>query len=417
MRRRPSSDISERSELGRIMPIEDNMTTPKDLAWQAIRRHEAELRALALRLRDNPEVGYQEEKASAWLAEYLAQQGFAVTKPFGGLPTAFNACRASGDGPTIAYLAEYDALPGVGHGCGHNLIAGACVAAGIGVAAALGQVGGRVCVIGTPAEEFADMEEGKVKLLRAGAFEGVDVALSMHPHFDNQIMRSDIGFIGFELVFHGRPAHAAADPWNGANALDGLVLTYMNMNALRQHVRPDVRMHGIITDGGRVPNIIPERAAGRFMVRSRDPKVLEDVYARVQECAKAAAQATGTTVDIVHITTVYNTRIIPTLNRLFAENFAQVGEPLAAEPLDMGGSTDFGNVSQVIPAAFFVGKTHPAGIPWHSTDVTKGAGEEMALHNMIASGCVLAGAAIDLMSDPATLAQVRSDFARGEKKT
>ncbi len=384
----------------------------KEQAWQSIRQHEVELRALALRLRDNPEVGYQEHKASAWICDYLAQQGFQVAKPFGGLPTAFNACQQAGAGPTITYLAEYDALPDVGHGCGHNLIAGACVAAGIGVAAVLGQVGGRVCVMGTPAEEFADAEEGKLKLLRAGAFEGVDVGLSMHPHTDNQIMRSDIGFIGFELVFHGRPAHAAADPWNGANALDGLILTYNNINALRQHVRPDVRMHGIITDGGRVPNIVPQRAAGRFMVRSRDPKVLEDVYLRVQECARAAAQATGTTVEINHITTVYNTRINATLNRLIGENFVQANEPLAAEPLDMGGSTDFGNVSQVIPAAFFVSKTHQTGMAWHSTDVAKGAGEEMALHSMIASGCVLAGVAIDLLSDPAALASVRADFAK-----
>jgi amidohydrolase len=384
----------------------------KQQGWQAIRQHESELRDLVLRIHDNPETGYHEEKASAWITEYLARQGFEVTKPLGGLPTAFNACQTAGSGATIAYLAEYDALPGVGHGCGHNLIAGACAGAAVGAAAVLGEVGGRICVVGTPAEEFDNQEEGKVKLLKAGAFAGIDVCLSMHPHYDNQVLRSDVGFIGFELVFHGRTAHAAADPWNGANALDGLILTYTNINALRQHVRPDVRMHGVITDGGRVANIIPERAAGRFMVRSRDPKVLEDVYARVQECARAAALATGTEVAINHITTVYNTRLNATLNRLIGENFAAVGEPFNPEPLDMGGSTDFGNVSQVVPSAFFVSKTHPTGIPWHSADVARGAAEEMALQSMIASACVLAGVAIDLLAEPALLQQVRDDFGK-----
>lgn len=383
----------------------------KQQAWQAIRDEEAELRALALRLRDNPEIGYHEEKASAWQTEYLAGHGFTIEQPLGGLPTAFLACCSSAPGPSIAFLAEYDALPGVGHGCGHNLIAAACAGAAIGAATVLGQAAGRVCVMGTPAEEFDNQEEGKVKLLKAGAFAGIDVALSMHPHTDSQVLAGDIGFIGFDVIFHGRTAHAAADPWNGANALDGLLLLFASINALRQHVRPDVRMHGVITDGGRVPNIIPERAAGRFMVRSRDPRVLEDVYARVQDCARAAALATGTQVDIEHITTVYNTRLNATLNRLFSSNFAQIGEPLNEKPLEMGGSTDFGNVSQVIPAAFFVAGTHPAGIPWHSAEVARGAGEEMAMHAMLASACVLAGAAIDLLADPAILAAARDDFA------
>ncbi len=153
----------------------------KQTAWQAIRQHEADLRDLALRILSNPEVGYQEDKASAWLATYLEQQGFRVTKPLGGLLTAFMACRFTGSGPTVAFLAEYDALPEIGHGCGHNLIAAACVGAGVGVATVLAETAGRVCVMGTPAEEFANQEEGKVTLLKVGAFEGIDVCLSMHP--------------------------------------------------------------------------------------------------------------------------------------------------------------------------------------------------------------------------------------------
>jgi amidohydrolase len=349
------------------------------------------------------------------MAEYLTQQGFNVTKPFAGLPTAFSASRSSGSGPTIAYLAEYDALPGIGHGCGHNLIAASCAGAAVGVAAVLEQTpGGCICVMGTPDEEFANQEEGKIRLLKAGAFTGVDACIAMHPHTANTLIRSDIGFIGFELIFHGRTAHAAADPWNGANALDGLLLTFANINALRQHVRPDVRMHGVITDGGRVPNIIPERAAGQFMVRSRDRKVLEEVYQRVQDCARAGALATGTEVEIKHITTVLNTRFNPTLNRLVAENYDQIGQALTGEPQDNGGSTDFGSVSQEVPSTWFLAKTHPAGIPWHSADVTRGSGAELGLEGMITSACVIAGVTVDLLADPALMAAVKQDFAQAE---
>lgn len=383
----------------------------KQHAWQTIAHHEAEVRALALRIWEHPEVGYQEAQASAWLAEYLAQQGFSVTKPFGGLPTAFNACREHGNGPTVAILAEYDALPEIGHGCGHNLLGSASVAAGLGVASVIEQLGGRICVMGTPAEEFANQEEGKTKLLKAGVFEGIDIAIGLHPDArESAILSGDNGFVGFELVFHGRPAHAAADPWNGANALDGLLLTFANINALRQHVQPDVRMHGIISEGGVVPNVIPERAAGRFMVRASEPRRLDEVYARAQDCARAAALATGTTVDIIHITTVYNTLFNATLNRLVAENFALAGEPLAAVPRVNSGSTDFGNVSQVVPSTWFTIKTHPDGIPWHSADSARCSKDETALRGMMTGARIMCGAIIDVMSDPAVLAQVRADF-------
>jgi len=388
----------------------------KQRAWQAIEQHEAAVRALALRIWEHPEVGYQEAQASAWLAELLADRGFTVTMPFGGLPTAFNACRAHGSGPSVAILAEYDALPEIGHGCGHNLLGAASAAAGLGVAAVIEQVGGRICVMGTPAEEFANQEEGKTKLLKAGAFEGIDVAIGLHPDSSRTALLSgDNGFIGFELVFHGRRAHAAADPWNGANALDGLLLTFANINALRQHVQPDVRMHGVITDGGVVPNIIPERAAGRFMVRASEPKRLEAVYARVQDCARAAATATGTTVDIIHVTTVYNTRVNATLNRLLADNARLVGEPLDEKPRVNGGSTDFGNVSQVVPSTWFTIKTHPEGIAWHSADSAAASRDEMALRGMMTGARIMCGAIIDVMAGAGVLAQVRADFARQGK--
>jgi len=388
------------------------MESVKERAWEAIRAHESELRELAARILEHPELGYAEEQASAWVSEVLARHGFEVERPYGGLPTALRACRGSGSGPRVAFLAEYDALPGVGHGCGHNLIAAAAVGAALGVAAVLGQVDGDVCVIGTPAEEFLGQEEGKLKLLRAGAFEDVDVALMTHPFYDTCLQGSDLAFIACEFTFHGRTAHAAADPWNGANALDGLLLTFGNINALRQHLRPEVRIHGIITEGGQAPNIIPERASARFMVRDRDPERLEQVFARVEDCARAGALASGTRVDVSRVTKVYNTRVNRPLNQLIAANLTGLGEPLNPELRHSSGSTDFGNVSHVVPAAMFYIRTHPEGIPWHSAEVARASGEELALQGMLTSACALAGVALDLVGDPTLLDRVREDFTR-----
>ena len=389
----------------------------KTTAWQVIREQQAALSELALRILQHPELGYAEAQASAWLCQILTRHGFQIQQPLGNLPTAFLAERSNVNctSPKIAFLAEYDALPNVGHGCGHNLIGAAAVGAAMGVAAVLAQTGGSVCVIGTPAEEFLGQEEGKVKLLQAGAFDGIDVALMLHPHYDHQLLGSDLGFVACEFVFHGRPAHAAADPWNGINALDGLLATFNNIALLRQQLQPEVRVHGIITDGGQAPNIIPERAAARFMVRAPNPALLEQVYARVLDCAQAGAVASGTQVDIRHITTVYNTRIHPTLNHLIAQNMAQLGSPITLPPRQMSASSDFGNVSQVLPSAMFMIKTHPEGIPWHSVEVATASGQEMALHGMILGACALAGVAIDLLTDSTLLGQARKDFEHDQR--
>ena len=182
----------------------------------------------------------------------------------------------------MAILAEFDALPDVGHGCGHNLIAAGAVGAGLGVQSVLEQVGGVVLVLGTPAEEFTNQLQGKIQLLRAGEFAGIDACLMFHPWPVSAPIHSSLAFVSMDIVFHGQTSHAAADPWNGRNALDGVIMTFNHISALRQHVQPDVRIHGIVTDGGVVPNIIPERAAARFMLRARRRERVQEVLARVQ---------------------------------------------------------------------------------------------------------------------------------------
>jgi amidohydrolase len=385
----------------------------KQEAWATIDRHRPELEALALRILAHPELGYAEVQASGWLAGMLAANGFAVERPYAGLETAFRAGLVGQARPNVAFLAEYDALPEVGHGCGHNLIGPAALGAALGAAAVLDRLPGTVSVLGTPAEEYLGQVEGKLKMLEAGAFREVDVALMVHPQYANRVVGGDLGFVACELAFAGRPAHAAADPWNGANALDGLLLTYNNINALRQHLQPEIRVHGIITDGGQAPNIVPERACASLMVRADTPAKLEAAFARVEDCARAGALASGTEVTISRTTTVYNSRINPTLNRLAVENFGQLGETVDEEAYTMSGSTDLGNVSQVVPTAMFLVQTHPAGTPWHSADAARLSGEAAALRGMVVGAKVLAGVAIDLLADAALLAQAEEDFARG----
>jgi amidohydrolase len=393
----------------------DERAQLKERAWETVRQFEPAMRELALRILGHPELGYAEVQACRWLTEPLEQEGFEVDRALGGLPTAFRACQGSDPGPTVAFLAEYDALPGVGHGCGHNLIGPAAVGAALGVAAVLSELGGQVCVIGTPAEEFLGQVEGKIRLLEAGAFDEVEVALMMHPQYEFRLPGRDLGFIACELHFHGRPAHAATDPWHGANALDGLLLTFNNINALRQHLRPEIRVHGIVTEGGQAPNIVPERASASLMVRAPDPEQLEVVYRRVQDCARAGALASDTRLQVVRVTTVYNSITNPTLNDLIAANLALLGETMNPDPLDISGSSDFGSLSQLRPAAMFWAGTHPQGMPWHSAKVARASGQEMALRGMVASACALAGVAVDLLGDRGLLEQARADFvaARG----
>ncbi len=384
----------------------------KQKAWQAIREQENRWTELALYILEHPELGYQEVKSSRALIDALEEGSFEIEQPYGGLETAFRAQASNGGGPALAFLAEYDALPGVGHGCGHNLIGTAAVAAALGVAAVLDSIRGSISVIGTPAEEYNGEEEGKIRLLRDGAFEGLSAAIMLHPNYYRQVLARDLGFIACEFRFTGKAAHASADPWNGRNALDGLLATFNNINALRQQVQPHVRIHGIITEGGQVPNIIPETAEAQFMVRAEDPATLEQVYARVCDCARAGALASGTEVEINKVTTVYNTRINPTLNELVVSNYEELDLQMTAPPRLMDASSDFGNVSQEIPAVMFMIESHPEGIPWHSVDVATASGEEKALKSMLNGACVMAGIALDLLTDAALLTQVREDFER-----
>jgi amidohydrolase len=295
----------------------------------------------------NPETGLREYASSALLSEMLERGGFVLERGLAGMETAFRARWGDG-GPGIAILAEMDALPELGHACGHNVIAAAAIGAALALRNCLPPELARITVLGTPAEE---MGIGKVDLIRAGVFAGIDFAMMVHPSSRRQVIKESLGLAKVRFRFTGKPSHAAAYPEDGINALDAVIQTFNGINALRQQLRQDVRVHGIITDGGVAPNVIPERAACYFYVRADDLAELERSKERVVACAYGAALATGCTLDLEE-----GERVLAPLrvNRryaaLYSEQLRYLGLEESTTPVDRNkGSSDIGNVSQVLP--------------------------------------------------------------------
>ena len=360
------------------------MSALKDAMTQAVDRLADELEALSRKIHDNPELGYAEVKACGWLSEFLGRQGFKVETGVGGVDTAFRATIESGAGPTIAILCEYDALPGIGHACGHNIIATSGVGAGAALAAVKDRLPkGRIQVIGTPAEEGGG---GKVRLIQAGVFKDVDAAMMIHG-FDRTLLHQDLlGIVRVTFEYSGKASHASADPWEGVNALDACIQTFNAISMLRQQVRPECRIHGIITNGGAAPNIIPELAAATFYVRAPRIDAMWDLYARVVACAEGAARAAGATLKVTKYDNVYEPmKSSRVLLDLFAANMKTVG--LAeGEPIpDRLGSSDIGNVSQVIPAIQPMVAIAPLGMAIHTREFADAAVRPMARAGMVAA--------------------------------
>src|SRR5215204_3441200 len=272
----------------------------RQLALDAIDLHADKLREVSQFIHDHPEIALEEMQSSAAAAAVLENIGFEVERGIAGLPTAFRATTGTDEGPHIAFLAEYDALPGVGHGCGHNLICLSALVAGVGARAALDGLPARITVFGTPAEEAVG---GEVKMKNAGIFQGVDAAMGAHPGDAEAICPTVPGSgealacQAVSITFKGQAAHAAADPYNGINALDAVVLTFNGINALRQHVKSDARMHGIILKGGEAPNVIPDYSEGLFYVRAGTRTYMYELVEKVRKIAEGASLMTGATLS------------------------------------------------------------------------------------------------------------------------
>jgi amidohydrolase len=382
----------------------------------AIDERREELIALSLAIHARPELGYQEREAAARLTATLEGAGFTVERAYRGVETAYRAeARGAAAGPTIAILAEYDALPEIGHACGHNLIAMMGIAAAIGARAALQGLPGRIAAIGTPAEEGGG---GKVALLRAGGFADVDVAMMIHPSSRTLASRTSLASNRVDLEFFGRAAHAAAQPDKGINALDGVLQTFSAVNAMRQQLRPDARVHGIITSGGTAANIIPDYAAAKFSIRALDRRYQQEVLRRFLACAEGAATATGTRLEVtVHENSGYENMVPSTpLAERWATHLRALGiETQQVADDERMGSTDMGNVSQVVPAIHPYISIAPEGTPGHSIAFRDAAATPEAHQNALVAAKALALVAADLLADPALLERVRAEFA--ERRT
>lgn len=388
------------------------MPATKDAIREAVDHLAGELETLSRTIHDHPELGYQETRACGWLGEFLGRHGFRVETGVGGVETAFRATLEGGQpGPTVAILCEYDALPGIGHACGHNVIA----ASGAGAGAALASVRarlprGRVLVIGTPAEEGGG---GKVRLIRGGVFADVDCAMMIHG-FDRTLIHQDLlGVVRVNFDFTGKAAHASADPWAGTNALDACLQTFNAVSMLRQQMRPDCRVHGIITNGGAAPNIIPELASASFYVRAPRIDTMWDLYRRVVACAEGGAQATGATVRVTQLDNVYEPfKRNQTLLDLFAANMATVGLAEGAAIPDRLGSSDVGNVSQVLPTIQPMIGIAPLGMAIHTREFAEAAVQPLARAGLLAAAKTMALTAYDLLADPARVRAARAEFDR-----
>ena len=369
---------------------------------------------LAIAIHDRPELAYEERFACAALADFLAREGLPVTRGAGGVETAFVSETKTGGGPTVAICAEYDALPGIGHGCGHNLIATGGVGAYLGVAAVAKELKGTVRLIGTPAEEGGG---GKVRLHAAGVFDGVDAAMMFHPADADVLDPLMVALRVLDLEFRGKAAHAAAAPYSGVNALDALMLGWSAMSALRQLVRSDSRIHGIITDGGQASNVIPERAAARIVVRAGDPSYLGDLRRRVLACFEGAATATGCELRYEWGEAMDMVTTNGPMAGALAENARSLGRVLGPRRAgETSGSTDMGNISSLIPSIHPFFSVSADRVPWHSRDFAAAARTPRALETMHLAAKALAFTAIDLLARPDLLKQTKAAFTPARPK-
>ncbi len=390
------------------MPDADELKRRVQDAVEARRR---ELIDISLRIHANPEIAFQEVKSSALLADFLEGNGFAVERGICGLPTAFRASYGSGR-PVVAFIAEFDALPGVGHACGHNIIGTASSAAGIAVRPLVCDTGGTLLVIGTPAEEAAG---GKVLMAARGAFDGLDCAMMAHPAGRNTAIAYSLACLELEVEFEGRAAHAAARPEAGLNALDAIVAAFVNIGLLRQQLRDSARIHGIITDGGQAVNVIPHHTAAELLIRAEDDDYLdEELKPKVLACFQGAAAATGC--RLVHRwneQTRYKTmRTNLALAAAYQANVEALGRTVVMpESRRSMGSTDMGNVSQMVPAIHPSIAAAPADVPIHTAEFREFAASDMGHAALMDSAKALAMTGIDVLLDAGLRQRTATEFA------
>lgn len=375
----------------------------------------SELLDISRQMYEHPELGFQEVLASRLHTEFLERHGFTVTRQLCGFDTGYRGDFDTGKpGPHVAFLAEFDALPELGHGCGHNLVGACALGAGVALASVLGELGGSVTVYGAPAEETSG---GKVDFVEAGQFSGVDLAILCHPGNHWSQSGASLALEPVQFEFFGRSAHAASAPEQGVNALDAALVTMTAVNALREHVRSDACIHGIVADGGRAANIVPDYTKVQYYVRATKKGYLTQLVERVKNCGRAGALATGCEVKITRFETAYDNMLTnETLSDLFGivlkEHYGIEQEP----PRETFGSTDLGNVSLVCPAIqpiFDI--TGGRSIAAHTREMAACTQTPYAADSMEKAACAMAMTAARVLSDPACLKAVWEEFKSAEK--
>ena len=374
----------------------------------AVAAARSEILELSHRIHANPEPAFEEHQAAAWVAEAIGRHGYVVEHPAGRLETAVRGRLSGGRGPgaRVAILAEYDALPGIGHACGHNTMAASGVGAAIGLAAVAGDLAGEIVFLGTPAEERGS---GKQYMLDDGLFDGTDAALLFHPGDLTSIEARLLASEDVDVTFHGRASHAASEPWEGRNALDALVMLFSSIGLWRQQLRPESRVHGVVLEGGTAANIIPDLAAGRFMVRSPDQLYFEGMRSHFRTLCEAAAMATGCSVEVEfsgRSETMRHNRVLGGRYLANLEAYGMHEDP----PSDNLGSSDMGNVSQVLPTIHPTLAICERGVPGHSIAFREAAASPRAEEVTLIAATVAAQVAAELLMDPALVAAAWRDF-------
>lgn len=371
---------------------------------------------------DNPELGLSEFKAVDLLTKELESYGYSIERNVADLPTAFKASKGNIGEPAVGLIAEYDALPDLGHACGHNIISASAIGAAMSLSEFLDDTGGRIVVFGTPNEEGATAEgkklidiesqvRGKVKMVESGSFKGIDVVMEIHPYVKTTLTPDFLALIPVKISFTGKPAHAAAAPEMGINALEAVILTFNSINSLRQHLRSDARIHGIITEGGEAPNIVPERASALFYLRAADKKYLEEVLMKVKKCAEGASIATGAKLDF-HQSSYSLANMInnKTLCKFFEKNLIKLG--MEIDELDRHehlGSSDIGNVSYVVPAIQPLIAVGEKDIAIHSREFGKATISQKGDQSLILATKALAFTFLDLMANKEIFRKIKME--------
>ncbi|XP_048769679.2 peptidase M20 domain-containing protein 2-like [Ostrea edulis] len=390
------------------------MADLKQVACSAIDKYADDLHTLSKEIWSHPELNFEEFYSHDYLTKFLEDSGFPVDRKY-KIDTAFRAILGNkSQGPHVAVLCEYDALPGIGHACGHNLIAEVGVAAGLGIKAAFESFGkplGQLSVIGTPAEEGGG---GKIVLLDKGVFDGVDVAMMSHPAKSDSSTANFYVLQRATVTYKGRASHAAAFPWEGVNALDAAVNAYQSVSNLRQQMKPTWRVHGIISKGGTKPNIIPEETKLKYYFRAPSQKEVDILTEKTTKCFQSAAMATGCTIEIkIDERTCLNIINNKSLVKSFEENIKSLGLSQQIEELEFPicASTDMGNVSYAVPSIhpmFYVGSDATN----HTREFTAAAGDPVAQPYTLEQGKALAMTAIDVFTNPDLLQQIKEDFTK-----